>query len=93
MSRAFWARSRASPSVADLTRNPGLTWGIGPEINWTFPNSAGLRARIRAAQAQNQAALANFDNTVLLALKETEQSLATYGAELDHRQALGAAPP
>ena len=34
------------------------------------------------------AALAGFDSTVLQALKETEQSLTTYGAELNHRQAL-----
>jgi NodT family efflux transporter outer membrane factor (OMF) lipoprotein len=78
-------------NLPDLTRNAGLTWGVGPEINWTFPNMTGPRARIHAAKAQSQAALAGFDNAVLQALKETEQSLATYGAELDHRKALGEA--
>jgi NodT family efflux transporter outer membrane factor (OMF) lipoprotein len=81
----------AAPSLADLTRNPGLTWGVGPEINWSFPNMAGPRARLNAAKANEAANLANFDNTVLQALKETEQSLAIYGAELDHRRALGEA--
>jgi len=79
----------AAPSLADLTRNAGLTWGVGPEINWTFPNSAGPRARIRAAKAQEQAALAGFDNAILQAVKEADQALAVYGAELDHRNALG----
>src|SRR6185312_8190314 len=25
----------AAPSLEDLTRNAGLIWGVGPEINWT----------------------------------------------------------
>jgi NodT family efflux transporter outer membrane factor (OMF) lipoprotein len=81
----------AAPSLADLPRNAGLTWGVGPEINWTFPNMAGPRARLAQAKAGQAASLANFDNTVLQALKETEQALAVYGAELDHRRALGEA--
>ncbi|MDB6158054.1 MAG: hypothetical protein JWO04_1760 [Gammaproteobacteria bacterium] len=64
------------------------TWGVGPSISWTFPNMAGPRARVRAAKASAAAALASFDSVVLQALKETEQALATYGSELDRRQAL-----
>ena len=74
--------------TADLTRNAGLAWGVGPQISWSFPNQAAPRARIRQAKAGAEAALAGFDSTVLQALKETEQALATYGAELDHREAL-----
>ncbi len=37
------------------------------------------------------AALASFDAVVLQALKETEQALALYRAEIDHRQALSEA--
>ena len=40
------------------------------------------------AEAGASAALAGFDAAVLGALKETEQSLALYGTELDRRQAL-----
>jgi outer membrane protein TolC len=43
---------------------------------------------MRQAKASQRAALAGFDSTVLQALKEVEQSLVAYGAELDHRQAL-----
>jgi NodT family efflux transporter outer membrane factor (OMF) lipoprotein len=81
----------ASPAIQELTSNSGLTWGVGPEINWTFPNMAGPRARLKAAKANEAASLATFDATVLQALKEAEQSLAVYGAELDHRRALGEA--
>jgi NodT family efflux transporter outer membrane factor (OMF) lipoprotein len=79
----------AAASLKDLVTEPGLTWGVGPEINWSFPNMAGPRARVAAAKASEAVSLANFDNTVLQALRETEQALATYGAELDHRKALG----
>jgi NodT family efflux transporter outer membrane factor (OMF) lipoprotein len=80
-----------SPTLNELTSNSGLTWGVGPQINWSFPNMAGPRARLKAAKANQAATLANFDATVLQALKEAEQSLAVYGAELDHRRALGEA--
>ena len=79
----------AAPGLGDLINNSGLTWGVGPEINWSFPNMAGPRARLNAAKANSAATLANFDSAVLQALKETEQALAAYGAELDHRRALG----
>jgi outer membrane protein, multidrug efflux system len=71
-----------------LTAPDSRTWGVGPSITWTFPNEAGPRARVRQAKANAVAALAGFDSVVLQALKETEQALATYGAELDRRQAL-----
>jgi multidrug efflux system outer membrane protein len=77
--------------LGDLVSSPGLTWGVGPKISWSFPNQAGVRARIHYARAGADAALAGFDSAVLQALKETEQALATYGAELDHRQALAEA--
>lgn len=66
----------------------GLTWGIGPSISWSFPNQSAVRARIHQARAGEQAAVAGFDGVVLQALQETDQSLATYGAELTRRQDL-----
>ena len=71
--------------------NKGIAWGVGPAISWTFPNQAGPRARVRQAKAATVAALANFDAVVLQALKETEQALALYRSELDHRHALSEA--
>ena len=73
---------------SDLIAERGLTWGIGPSVTWSFPNQAGARARIRQARANTAAALARFDAVVLTALKETEQALASYSAELGRKQAL-----
>jgi NodT family efflux transporter outer membrane factor (OMF) lipoprotein len=71
-----------------VTTNEGLAWGLGPSVTWTFPNMAGPRARVRQTKANAAATLASFDAVVLQALKETEQALATYAAELDRRQSL-----
>lgn len=81
----------AAPTLADLPKNAGLVWGVGPMISWTFPNQTLPRARIRQAKAGEAAALAGFDSVVLQALKETEQALTAYDAELRRRAALGEA--
>lgn len=81
----------AAPGLSLLTSNAGLTWGVGPSISWSFPNQSIPRARVLQAKANAAAALASFDSAVLTALKETQQSLVTYGAELDRRQAIAEA--
>ncbi|HWW63202.1 MAG TPA: efflux transporter outer membrane subunit [Sphingomonadaceae bacterium] len=68
-----------------------FSFSLGPLISWSFPNIAVARARVRQAEAQSQATLATFDGVVLNALKETEQALTTYGADLDQRSALAEA--
>ena len=80
-----------STELNQVTTNSGLAWGLGPSVSWTFPNMAGPRARVRQAKANAAAALAGFDAVVLQALKETEQALAGYAAELDRRQSLAEA--
>jgi NodT family efflux transporter outer membrane factor (OMF) lipoprotein len=67
------------------------SYGLGPGVTWSFPNQAPVRARIRQATAQAQAALARLDGAVLQALGETEQALALYGAERDRRAQLALA--
>jgi NodT family efflux transporter outer membrane factor (OMF) lipoprotein len=81
----------ASTELNQFANNNGITWGLGPAISWNFPNQSATRARIRQTKSQAVAALANFDAVVLEALKETEQALAIYRSELDHRQALSEA--
>ena len=78
----------ASADLTGLIEERGLAWGVGPSISWTFPNMAGPRAKVHAAKAGAAGALAGFDSTVLQALKETEQALATYTAEIQHHEAL-----
>jgi NodT family efflux transporter outer membrane factor (OMF) lipoprotein len=81
----------ASNQINMLGSNNGLTWGIGPAVSWSFPNMAGPLAQLAEAHANAAGALSNFDSVVLQALKETEQALAVYNAELNHHDALVAA--
>src|SRR6185437_17122429 len=58
---------------------------------FNFPNISVARARVREANATTKASLAQFDGTVLNALKETEQALTTYSSEQQHYHDLNTA--
>jgi multidrug efflux system outer membrane protein len=74
--------------TSDLSDDTSFRFSFGPLISWSFPNILAARARIEAADARTEAALANFDQTVLSALQETETALTNYANELDRRGAL-----
>ena len=80
-----------SASLSDAFGAGTLRWLIGPSISWDFPNILATRARIAGAKADAKADLANFDGTVLTALRETETALSAYGHEIERHQALLAA--
>ncbi len=71
-----------------LGDDAAMRFSVGPLISWSFPNIAATRARIRQAEAGTDIALAQFDQTVLVALQETETALSAYANELDRRAAL-----
>jgi outer membrane protein, multidrug efflux system len=77
--------------AGDLANDSSFRFSVGPLISWSFPNVLAGRARIEQASAASDAALATFDQTVLVALQETETALADYANELDRRLALRAA--
>jgi Outer membrane efflux protein/Calcineurin-like phosphoesterase len=78
-------------SFNQLSQPNALSFGVGPLISWSFPNVLAARARIKESRAQSSADLAQFDSTVLTALKEVEQALTTYNAELKRNAALRSA--
>lgn len=77
-----------APSFADLFTGGALRFLAGPLIDWSFPNQEAIRARIHAAEASADAALARFDGAVLRALEETETALSAYRHELERQAAL-----
>jgi len=83
-------------SVASAGKDPGIaqrdtmSWGIGPLISWSVPNTGVVNARIAQAEASTRGALAKFDGTVLTALREVETALNNYAHELDRLAALRA---
>lgn len=63
-------------------------YGLGPVISWTFPNQKVARARIDEAGAAARAALAQFDGSVLNALRETESALTLYVRHIEENDRL-----
>lgn len=76
--------------AGDLFNEDGVSFGLGPLISWNFPNVAASRARLQAAEAGVDGALANFDETFLTALEEAEIALTNYAAEKERYAALEA---
>ena len=78
-------------SVADIASTRGFAWSVGPMVSWSFPNTRIVRAEIAASDAAARGALAQFDGSVLTALRESETAMSTLARQLDAERALGLA--
>jgi len=75
-------------SLKQIASAGSFSYQLGPLITWTFPNVLVARAEVIQSKAQASADIASFNSVVLNALKETEQALSTYDAELARHTAL-----
>jgi NodT family efflux transporter outer membrane factor (OMF) lipoprotein len=64
------------------------TFSIGPSIFWAAFDLGRVRARIRAADARTEAALAQYEQRVLVALEETENALVDFQRQQARRDLL-----
>ncbi len=60
--------------------NNARAWSIAPTVSWAAFDIGSVRARLRASEAQSDAAAANYEKVVLTALEDTENSFEAYGA-------------
>jgi outer membrane protein, multidrug efflux system len=63
---------------------------VGPGIFWAAFDLGRVRARIRAADAQTEASLAQYEQRVLLALEETDGALIDFNRQQARRELLRA---
>ncbi len=75
-------------SLKQIASASSFSYQLGPLITWSFPNLLVARAEVIQAKAQASGSIASFNSVVLNALKETEQALTTYDAELSRHTAL-----
>ena len=75
----------------ELGDSRAVMFGIGPLITWQFPNWQANRARVKQARALEQVEVAQFEASVLKALKEVRQALALYDGERQRHAALSRA--
>lgn len=67
------------------------TYSAGPRISWAALDLGRVYARIKAADARAEANLAQYEQTVLSALEETENALVNYNRERNRRDLLALA--
>lgn len=65
-------------------------WTIAPGLSWSIFSLGSVRARIDAADARQQAALASFRQTVLDVVADAQSALAQYGQTQRQRHLLQA---
>jgi multidrug efflux system outer membrane protein len=80
-----------APSPGELGQAEAKFYSIGPAISWAAFDLGRVRARIGAARADTDAALAGYEGAVLNALEDTEATLIGYDRSQRHRDSLVAA--
>jgi multidrug efflux system outer membrane protein len=73
--------SLQASSISSLADSGNDAYSFGPRITWAALDYGHVRARIQAAGAHAEAALAAYERTVLTTLEETENALVDFGRE------------
>lgn len=70
-----------SGDVSSLTASNGKAWSLTPSISWAAFDFGSVRARLRASKAQADGVLAQYEQSVLLALEDTENAMTGYSRQ------------
>jgi multidrug efflux system outer membrane protein len=70
-----------SGSTATLGESDTEAWTVAPRLDWAAFDLGSARARLNAEEANADAALARYEQTVLLALEETENAFVNYAED------------
>jgi multidrug efflux system outer membrane protein len=60
-------------------------WAVTPALQWSAFDLGSARARLRGARGATREALADYEQTMLLALEETETALVSYRERQERR--------
>ncbi|RPM31345.1 TolC family protein [Pseudomonas aeruginosa] len=77
--RADARLAATAASVPQLQAEAERAWSVGPSISWAAFDLGSVRARLRGAKADADAALASYEQQVLLALEESANAFSDYG--------------
>jgi multidrug efflux system outer membrane protein len=67
-----------SGSASGFGNSASQAWSVAPSVTWPALDLGGAHQRLKAQEARNDAALANYDQTVLAALEDLENALVGY---------------
>ncbi len=77
-----------SVSASDWFTAGSQFWSVGPTVQWRIFDAGRIRANIKVQNARQEQALATYEQTVLTAFEDTENSLTAYANEQIRRQSL-----
>jgi NodT family efflux transporter outer membrane factor (OMF) lipoprotein len=78
-------------SAGDVFSSGSTAYSFGPQVRLSIFNGKRIRSQIKAEEAATRAALLAYEQTVLLALEEVEDSMSAYANEQDRVKSLAAA--
>ena len=74
--------------VSSFFNNDNIGYGFGPTVIWNVFDGGRIRSNIAVQDAQTEQALFVYEQTVLQALRETQDALAGYVQESERRDIL-----
>lgn len=74
--------------VSNFFNKDNIGFGLGPTVIWNVFDGGRIRSNIAVQDALAQQALFGYEQTVLSALRETQDSLVSYAQESDRRDIL-----
>lgn len=77
-----------SGTLLSLLSGAARIWSFGTSFSWGLLNYPATSANLRAAESREQQSLANYEKTVLTALKDVEDALASYSKENERQPSL-----
>ena len=77
-----------SRQLNGLVNRGNRTYSYGPTFQWNLFDGDRIRSRIRFEEALTKEVFAQYENTVLLAMEEVENSMTAYVEEYDRKDAL-----
>jgi outer membrane protein, multidrug efflux system len=63
-------------------------WSAGPTVQWELFEAGRIRANIRVQNARQEQAMETYQQTVLVALEDSEKALVAYAKEQTRRESL-----
>jgi len=75
-------------NAGDLGSSDSVTWNIGLPLRWNIFAGGRIRSRIRAEEARTNQLLAAYEQTVLDALEEAENTMVAFAKEVERRARL-----
>ncbi|MDG3815876.1 TolC family protein [Pseudomonas aeruginosa] len=73
---------------SQLASSASKAWSVAPVLTWGAFDLGSVRARLRAAEAGSEVALAQYEQQVLLALEEAANAFSDYGKRQERLAAL-----